>query len=110
METGDSFAGPVHAAGSEGGLRMSRHAYHFVQKREFWTLYWTMIVGALFWGGFWSVLAWRLYHFNQQALIFLASISITSALCLGFTLYFRLRMIVGEAARRIHDRDLDLEA
>jgi len=110
MQPGDPLAGPVHAASTEGGFRVSRHAYHFVRNREFWTLYWTMIMGALFWGGFWSVLAWRFLHFNQQALLFLASISITSSLCLGFTLYFRLRVVIEEAARRLVDRDLDLEA
>jgi hypothetical protein len=68
-----------------------------------------MILGSLFWGSFWSVLAWRLCRFNQQALLFLASVSITTALCLGFTLYFQVRMLVAEASRRVADRDLDLE-
>jgi len=89
---------------------VSRHTYHFVKNREFWTLYWTMVAGAIFWGGFWSVLAWRIMHFNHAALIFMASIAITSCLCLGFTLYFRLRVVIQGAARRIIDRDLDLEA
>ena len=89
---------------------MSRHAYHFVKNREFWTLYWTMVLGSLFWGGFWSVLAWRVCKFNQQAFIFLASLCVASALSVGFTLYFRLRTVVAEASRRIREVDLDLEA
>ena len=50
---------------------MGRHDYHFVRNREFWTLYWTMVVAALAWGGFWAVMATHFFKLNHQALTFL---------------------------------------
>lgn len=84
------------------------HKQKFVRPGEFWTLYWTMIVGSFFWGSFWSILVWRWFRFNHQALIFLLLLTITSSLCLGLTLYARLRGMAARAERRHDGVDLEL--
>lgn len=68
-----------------------------------------MIGGAVFWGAFWAVTAWRYFKFNREALFFLGFLTTLSGICLGLTLYYRLRVIVARAEDRVHDRDLEIQ-
>jgi hypothetical protein len=67
-----------------------------------------MIAGAIFWGAFWAVAAWRMFKFNREALFFLGFLTTLSGLCLGVTLYYRLRVTRARAEDRIADRDLEI--
>jgi hypothetical protein len=84
------------------------HRKKFVTSREIWTLYWLMLGAGVFWGGLLSWLAFLYFHFNREALFFLATLTITAGLCAGGTTYLGSRRLMERAAVRSRSSDLDL--
>lgn len=94
-------------AGPSGEHAMT-HRKKFVTSREIWTVYSLMVGAAFFWGGLLSVSAMLMFRFNQEALYFLAMLTIVTGLCAGTTTYVGMRQLLVTAGKRARNSDLDL--